>query len=558
MAYNTEIAKASTRLNSLYLIWKGLRKIYNTHTANEFMELQITGEIYVNDFSQVNLSYCQNMDCMDIANKGLPFVNKVKSGPPKHLSSFVGQIIHFMVYASNSVLGAVGLGNFLVVFSYYSNKLLTENPDIPKEFLWKQIKQELQSFIYSANQPFRSSIQSGFYNVSIYDNAFLEQMATEYIFPNGDSIDVEHVKEIQDLYIDLMNETLDTSPITFPVTTACIAVDDNKKILDEDFIDYIAKKNQKYAFINIFSGKTSINSSCCRLRNDSKNEYFNSFGSGGSRIGSLGVVTINLPRIAYINKNKEEYLKKLSHLTEICIKINNVKRQLIQSRIDEHRYPLYNHGFMELNRQYSTIGITGVNEACEILGYDTLEEEGQQIIFSILDTINNINAKAEDKYKAPHNMEQVPSESSAVKLASKDRLLKYNDIYELYSNQFIPLVKHADMLDRLKLQGMFDEHMTGGAICHLNFDEQIEEYKQISMIIKKAIEQGVIYHAINYNIQMCSKGHMTVGKRTECPVCGDTQLDNYHRVVGFLTKVSQWNKTRREYEYVNRQWYKGE
>jgi anaerobic ribonucleoside-triphosphate reductase len=557
MAYSVEISKALTRLNSIYLIWKGLRKIYSTQIANEFMELQLTGEIYINDLSQVNLSYCQNFDCMDIANKGLPFVNKIKSAPPKHLSSFVGQMIHFMVYASNSVLGAVGLGNFLIVFSYYSKKLLMENENVSQEFLWKQIKQELQSFIYSANQPFRSSIQSGFYNVSIYDDIFLNQMANEYIFPDGSLIDIKHIKEIQELYIDLMNDTLKTSPITFPVTTACIAVDDNRKIIDENFVDFIAKKNQEFAFINIFSGKSSILSSCCRLRSDQKNEYFNSFGSGGSRIGSLGVVTINLPRIAYTNKTKEEYINKLSHLADLCIKINNVKRNLIQSRISEKRYPLYNHGLLDLTRQYSTVGITGVNEACEIIGYDILSEQGQSFVMDILTTINNLNDKASAKYNAPHNTEQVPSESSAVKLANKDRLLKLNDKYELYSNQFIPLIKQADLLDRIKLQGLFDSHMTGGAICHIHVEEKIEDYKDISKLIKKAVELGVVYHAINYNLQECENGHMTVGKREICPKCNGKIIGNFVRVVGFLTKVENWNKVRREFEYPERVFYKG-
>lgn len=705
MSYTAEISKASSRLNSLYLLWKGLRKLYGLSVANEFFELQLTGDIYVNDMSEVNKAYCCNIDCMDIANKGLPFVDKVKSEPPKHLSSFVGQMIHFMVYASNSVLGAVGLGNFLIIFSYYSKKLLSENPDVPKAFLWKQIKQELQSFIYSANQPFRSSIQSGFYNVSIYDDAFLKNMADEYVFPDGSMIDIEHVKLIQDLYIDLMNTTLETSPITFPVTTACIAKDDNGKVIDYDFIEYIAKKNQKFAFINIFSGKSSILSSCCfhkdtvvecmidgnyindtfeniyeiltpdnellipdkngqyvggrivavsrydvdtdsytkkmykindgtdnykivtddhihpttkgdlkttelqvgdamlcvnnivryirsieeydctddfvfcfemdnekdpyfklpdglithncRLRSEQNNEYFNSFGSGGSRIGSLGVVTINLPRVAYTTDNREEYLKRVVYLSELCVKINNVKRNLIQRRIDENRYPLYNHGFMELIRQYSTIGITGLNESLDIMGYDILNYDGQQLTYDIIETINDVNEKASSRYKAPHNLEQVPAEGSAIKLASKDRLLKYNDTYELYSNQFIPLIKNADILDRLKIQGMFDDHMTGGAICHLNVEEQLTDYRDIAKLIKKAIEYGVVYHAINYNLQGCENGHMSVGKRELCPICNGKITDNYHRIVGFLTKVKSWHKVRRDFEYVNRQWYKG-
>ena len=556
MSYTSELAKSTSRLNSIYLMWKGLKKLYSTHTANEFMELQLTGDIYINDFSQVNLSYCANFDCMDIVTKGLPFVKKIKSEPPKHLSSFVGQVIHFMVYASNSVLGAVGLGNFLVVFSWFSKKLLAENPNVPKEFLWKMIKQELQAFIYSANQPFRSSIQSGFYNVSVYDDFFLDKMVDEYIFPDGTFLDKEHIKEIQELYLDLMNEILRISPVTFPVTTPCIALDDDGKVKDNDFIDFIAKKNQEFAFINIYSGKLSALSSCCRLRSDTENPYFNSFGSGSGKIGSIGVVTLNLPKIAYLNNSKESFLKRLEYLTELSIKINNVKRTLINHRIEENRYPLYNHGFLETIKQYSTTGINGLYEACEIMDYNILEESGQDFVYSILDTINKLNDKASDKYKVPHNMEQTPSENSAIKLASKDRLLKFNTEYNLYSNQFIPLTSNADILDRIKLQGMFDKHMTGGAICHLNVEEKIEDYKDISNLIRLAIEQGVIYFAINYNLQKCENGHMTVGKREYCPICNTNIVSNFVRVVGFLTEIANWHKVRRDEEYPERVFYK--
>ena len=125
----------------------------------------------------------------------------------------------------------------------------------------------------------------------------------------------------------------------------------------------------------------------------------------------------------------------------------------------------------------------------------------------------------------------------------------------MYSNQFIPLTSRADMLDRIRLQGMFDKHFSGGAICHVNVEQRIDDYTRVVDLIEAAAKMGVVYFAINYNIQRCENDHMTVGAKEQCPVCGELIVENLTRVVGFLTSVNNWNKTRREVDYPNRQWY---
>lgn len=856
-----------------------------------------TGTFYSQGMIQHN---CYNFSTLDIMYQGLPFITKIKSETPKHFSSFIGQLIHFTVYASNSILGAVGLSDIFIVSSYYINKLLTENPEIPDEYKWKQIKQEIQSFIYSCNQPFRGGLQSGFYNISVYDDIFLDKLCNEYVFIDGSKPDKVLVKRIQELYLDLMNETLRRTPITFPVTTACFAVNDDKILQDENFLSMIALKNTEFGFINIYSGKTSTLSSCClskntkvlvkstngvlydtienihnlnyenftiyhngswvkgksikvqgntkqlfkittmnnkeiivtndhinptlngdklttdlstldyilfnnrqldsypeinehltyeqgfliglyagdgskyrrtdcegyevtfslnetdinclpyltkalkdwninkqyhinnstnnvmfvkiyskdlfniinkyiignysyekefnmdillqskqfrkgiidgwyqsdggnsnriysisqklietgeillnslginsvinisdrtkelivirnteysrnyplycirwynmknkrsmgdiykvvnnseyfkiknikqvdnedyvycfeiknkdepyftlpngiithncRLRSDTDNLYFNQFGSGGTKIGSQNVVTLNLPRYAFIaNGDVDKFIELVKKYTNLSIKISNTKRHLLQRRIDEDRAPLYTLDFMSLNTQYSTTGVLGITEACEILGFDILTENGQDLVCKILDSINHLNDVASKQYKAPHNMEAVPGENSSVKIASKDRLLGYNKKYELYSNQFINLTTNADMLDRIKLQGLFDSKMSGGAILHINVETSITDSKLIEDLIRTTISMGVIYHAINYNLQQCENGHMSVGNRDSCLICNGKIIAQYSRVVGFLTNIKNWNKVRREYDYPNRVWYK--
>ena len=331
----------------------------------------------------------------------------------------------------------------------------------------------------------------------------------------------------------------------------------NSEIKDEEFLELIAKQNQRFGFINIYCGDSSTLSSCCRLRSEQKSEYFNSFGAGSSKIGSLGVCSINFPRLAIKHQNKEVFLSELVKMVEVCAKINNAKRHIVEKRIKNGNEPLYTLGFMELSKQYSTVGVNGFNECIELLGEDILNENGQELAIVILDTINNTNKKFQKQYDSPHNCEQVPAENMSIKMAEKDKLLGYQNKYDIYSNQFIPLITNADILDRIKLQGMFDRHFSGGAICHLNVDSEITDAKSIMDLIRITAKMGVVYFAINYVLSECVNGHMSVTNGNTCLICGKEIINKYSRVVGFLTNVKNWHKVRREQDFPNRQFYNG-
>lgn len=566
IVYNTELPKPYFKLNSYYVLWKQLVKDHGEGYAAGVIESQLTGDIYIHDFHGIAAGqpYCFNYSTYDILLKGLPMVKKIKSAPPKHLYSFKSQLEQFTVIASNSTLGATGLADMLVVMAYFVEKMLRTKSDAHFKFeteadVWRYVKETLISFIYTINQPMRAN-QSPFTNVSIYDKNFLKQMADDYLFPDGSSPNVEIVNQLQDLFLDTMNEEMRRTPITFPVVTACISVDDNKNLLDDDFIDFIARKNLEFGFINIYVGEESTLSSCCRLRSDTKNEYFNSFGSGSSKIGSLGVVSINFPRIAInarrdIEPSEELFFCRLSYYVDMAARVNDAKRKIVARRVENGNLPLYTHGFMELGKQYSTTGVNGLNEAVEIMGYDILAPGGQNFVIRMLEQINLINDMMAEKFNAPHNCEQVPGENMSVKMATIDKYLGYQDKYNIYSNQFIPLTTNADMLDRIEIQGKFDKYFSGGAICHINVDTRIEKPEQMAALIRTAAELGVIYWAVNYNLQECTAGHMSVGSGRICNVCGESVVNNYTRVVGFLTNTKNWHKTRRSEDYPNRQFY---
>jgi ribonucleoside-triphosphate reductase len=563
ITYTVELPKPFFKLNSYYILWKELRRLYSLEIANKIVEMQLTGDIYIHDFHgfAAGQPYCFNYSTYDILTKGLPMVKKVKSIPPKHLHAFKSQLEQFVIIASNSTLGATGLADLLVILSYFTKNILETKSDAHYNFktqedCWTYVKEMLTSFVYSVNFSLRAN-QSPFTNVSVYDKYFLIKLCEDYIFPDGSSPDIEIVKKIQGIYLDIINTEMERTPLTYPVTTACFSVDENKNIQDEEFLDFIAEKNKKYGFINIYCGSTSTLSSCCRLRSESDSEYFNSFGAGSSKIGSLGVCSINLPRLAIKSKeNKSVFMENLLDIVSVCSKVNNSKRKVIEKRIKNGNEPLYTYEFMDLARQYSTVGLNGINECIELMNENILEENGQNFLIEILDSINSENKKYEKQYNAPHNVEQVPGENMSIKLAEKDKLLGYQEKYNIYSNQFIPLTTNADLLDRIYLQGMFDKHFTGGAICHINVESRIEDKEKIKNLIRETAKCGVIYSAINYNLQECENGHMTVGRKNICSICGKQIINNYCRVVGFLTNTKNWHKIRREEDYPNRVWYK--
>lgn len=568
-----EVPKPSMKWNSLYNLWNTLYTSLGEDTANLAIVSEIKGVIYINDVWDIGRPYCFNFCTLDIALEGLKMSNRLKVDPPKGLSTFFHQVEQFTVYAANSTLGATGLADLLITASWYVDSLLEKYQDHKVELfwsdesLWQYVREQMTHLIYTLNWEFRGN-QSPFTNVSIYDEVFLDQLLPSYLI-QGQAPKKETVKKVQQLFLEVYNETLRRTPITFPVVTVCLSVDEQKNIKDEDFLTEVCDLNREFGFVNFYMGETSTLSSCCRLRSNVNDlGYSNTFGAGSTKIGSLGVVTLNLPRIArFVNALMVgasphydtiiTFLGQVGKYTKLIACINHAKRMFITDRIERGSLPLYTLGFMDLKHQYSTCGFTGLYEALEILGLDIRDERGLEVAKSILNTINEANQLCSGDYGTPHNMEQVPAESSSVKLAQKDILLGYNpEGYELYSNQFVPLWEQGvDLLDRIYIQGQLDPACTGGAICHLNIGTPIKDTVTMVELVRFAAKQGVVYFALNYKITQCENGHMTVNAEGICPICGASITDIFTRVVGFLTNTKNWNKTRREFDFPNREFY---
>lgn len=318
----------------------------------------------------------------------------------------------------------------------------------------------------------------------------------------------------------------------------------------DEYVYCFEMKNEDEPYFTLPNGIITHN---CRLRSDKNNTFFNSFGGASDSIGSLGVVCINLPQLAYKYKdNFEKFKEELFNLTLLAQEVNYAKRCMLKNSIAKGHLPLYSHGYMDLTKQFSTTGFIGLYECCETLGHDIVTPEGLKIATETLSVLEKANDAVSEKYKIPCNLEGIPGENTCHKLALKDKILGYNKDCNLYSNQFIPLNKRCNLLDRITLSSIMDQYCSGGSIMAITVDGEINKdlMKEIATSI---IESGVKYFSFNYEINQCKDCNtIFVGKKTECPECKSENLDRYMRVVGFLTKKSSWSKARQD---EDRQFY---
>jgi ribonucleoside-triphosphate reductase len=344
------------------------------------------------------------------------------------------------------------------------------------------------------------------------------------------------------MYVEWFVEEIEKTGFifTFPVLTACLLLDVDGKVKDEEFLDWLSEVNSKYGMVNIYTSKSADSlSSCCRLRNDLG--YVNSFGSGGDGVGSVGVCAINLPHIALVTKNENKFFERLKEDVVDAQRCVEFRRAWVKENISRGLLPLYTHGFMNLERQYCTVGIVGAWEAGEFLGVK------DHISFSkkIMETINNLNEIRRSETGFPYNVEQVPAENMAVYMAQKDRELGLQQKYDIYSNQWVPLSHETNVIERIYTAGQLDDLATGGAILHVNTQGQVKPgtHKEI---VKLCAKMGVVYFALNYVLSRCAKcNEVYAGEPVVC-ACGGREFDKFTRVVGFVTPVKNWKKERRD------------
>ena len=549
-----EVDKPRQKLFALYCIWNLLREWHpdNLEYANVVIDSILTGLIYPHDLALfVYCHYCYAYSAEEIMKKGLPFIPKLYSKPAQHARSFIAHVNQFIQYASNHQSGAIALPGLWVAYAYFAKK-----DGLTK----KERQQDYQEFIYTSNQPVRYSVQSPFINTSMLDKDYMigQYGNGKFTYPDGSLPDFEFVDQIQREFYEFFNDTIDSlgHPITFPVQTAAMIKDEQSGLpKDRDFLDWFVKENVRHCSSNILLNYDPNNfASCCRMLNYTDPlKYTNSLGAGGDSIGSWGACTLNLAGIAGEGrKNNKDYeykdfLKDVEEYAEIARELVRVRRHFVMQAVNRGELPLFSHGFIKPASLYLTVGIVGAYEGLKIMGCfdEKPAEESLTSYTDLLDVLNEGNKKSSDESSNTiYNLEQVPAENAAVKLAALDRLMGRHN-YQLLSNQWLPLSYDCDIFTRLETSGALDSAMSGGAIVHITSGSELNE-ESMKALIDYAAKTENVYFAVNYMFSCCPKcGTIShTADITRCPECGSEELEKFTRVVGFVTPLSTWSSAR--------------
>lgn len=565
LSWNYEMPKPLAKLNALYHLWKDALRKHGIKRANKFIELEISGAIRIHDLHGWLMPYCWAASLAPIVNVGMPWVKNIKVGPVKHFNTFISNSIKYIYNLSTQCVGAIAVPDFLAYAEYYIRKDFGEEwYNDPRSI--REVEQGFQQWIFGVNDKARGN-QSPFTNVSVFDKYWREAMFGKHTNPDFTTCNLENLKRVQRYFVEVLVKEQENNLFTFPVMTGCQLKDkETGEILDKDWLDWIASISVRNKLINFYtSDSVDSLSSCCRLRNNidplkkKESEYTNSFGVGGLSIGSHRVVAINLPQIAYIAKysekdNWDEFFRVLESRIKSSQDILDIHRELLQFLINNGNLPMYQYGCMDLTKQYSTLGFIGLYECLEIMGMDITSDEGLKQGKKIINLFNKLNEERTAKDGRIRNVEQIPGESAAVTFAAKDKLQFANVEYDLYANQYIPLIKECLLTERVRLQGEFDASVNGGSILHLDIDQPLDK-EQIISILQFAAKMNVIYFALDDCLSQCTTcGKVHVGRFDKSP-CHQSAVKKYMRVVGFRTPVESWNKTRRTKDFPHRVLY---
>lgn len=595
--YIPESSKAIHKLNALYLMHKWVSKCFTNELADLALERVLCGELFVNDLHHFSTSYCYSFDLAPLLEKGLAFFKgTMPIRPPKRSDSFIQLVIQATAFISNQIAGAIAYPSLFASLDWFYRQEHGENylevlrqakndeaSDVILEHairdLWHKVKNQWQSLIYSFNFPFRST-QSAFTNVSVMDEGFMKSLFEGYTFPDGSEVNIQSSVGMSQLFFEYYTDIHGKEGLfTFPVMTLAISLDDHGNYLDPDFVEWASEANREKCLANIFQSTPDSFSSCCRLRNQFnplhatatpikqdvkvplQEGYHHSFGVGGLSIGSHRVCGLNLPRLAQLEAiHPERLLENLQLVHHILF----AHRTLVKTRILNGDLPLYTSEWMHLQRQYSTVGIIGTYEYLQHKGLDVRTPEGLEVLTGLMETIRDTMEAWQASethltgiHSTRYNLEQIPGETVAVRLAKLDTLQGYNpQAWEVYSNQYVPLITSCSVYDRLRIQGHFDQLTSGGAICHLNYhDNESIPSSQMRRLLRYAKDTGVVYFALNRVFSQCKHQHYWMGWQETCPICEGEVTRQATRVVGFLSFIDAWTPVRRDIEWHKRVFY---
>ena len=549
-----------------------LLELYGEDISEEYLRQLDSHEIYKHDETNPELPYCVSITMYPFLFNGMKEIGGISTAP-KNLQSFCGSFVNLVFAIAAQFAGAVSTPEFLTYMDYFIRLEYGDeyykHPQKMGDCTKKQrsiddiIVQYWQEIVYSLNQPAAArNYQSVFWNIAYFDKAYFNSIFEDFVFPDGTSPQFESVMWLQKRFMAWFNQERLRAILTFPVETANSLViketDDSVHFDDEDFADYIAEMWSKgHSFFWYNSNSVDSLASCCRLRNELQDNTFSyTLGAGGVSTGSKCVITINFNRlIQNVYKTPEEYKQDADHKKlDEAIRTQVLKthkyltayNELLMDSLKAGLMPVYDAGYISMNKQFLTIGINGLIEGAEYLGIDiSPNEEYFEFCTTCLKPIYEENRKAKT-VDIMFNTEYVPAENLGVKNAKWDKEDGYFSPRDCYNSYFYrPDDSSLSIIDKLILHGKkTTQWLDGGSALHLNLEEHLtkEQYKKIML---DAAKIGCGYLTFNVPNTICKDcGYISKHKFDKCPRCGSENIDWATRIIGYLKMISKFSEQR--------------
>lgn len=553
---NGELFKGNVIKVNRAILTDKIRELYGEELAKEYIRMLEQHLLYKHDETSI-MPYCVAITMYPFLLEGLQPIGGL-SARPKNLDSFCGMFVNLVFAISSQFAGAVATGEFLMYFDYFARKEWGDDYwKRPEEMVDKHrnidktLEQKFQQIVYSINQPAAArNFQSVFWNISYFDKNYFEGIFGEFYFPDGTQPQWESLSWLQKKFAKWFNEERTKCILTFPVETMALLTN-GEDVVDEEYADFTAEMYSKgHSFFTYMSDSPDSLSSCCRLRNEvTDNQFSYSLGAGGIATGSKSVMTLNINRLVQdaVN-NGYDMIEYLRENVKKVHKFQTAYNELLKDYLKDGLLTVYTAGFIDMKKQYLTIGVNGVIEAAEFLGIPVNDNPTyREFMQSILKTISDENRKARTK-ELMFNTEFVPAENLGVKHANWDRKAGYVVPRDCYNSYFYAVEDTSlTVLDKFKLHGKeYVQYLDGGSALHMNLDEHLSK-EQYRNLLRVAAVNGTNYFTFNIPNTICNDcGHIDKRYLKECPKCGSKNVDYATRVIGYLKRISNFSQARQE------------
>ena len=546
------------RLNRRLLVDR-IKKMYGKELAEKYIDMLTHHFIYKNDETSL-ANDCASITMYPWLIGGTTSIGG-NSTAPTNLKSFCGGFVNMVFMVSSMLSGACATPEFLMYLNYFLGleygKEYYKEPDkvvdlsLKQRTIDKMITDCFEQIVYSINQPTGArNYQAVFWNIAYYDKPYFESLFGEFYFPDGSRPDWDGLCWLQKRFMKWFNKERTKAVLTFPVETMALLSKDGDMV-DKDMADFTAEMYAEgHSFFTYMSDNADSLSSCCRLRNEIQDNGFSyTLGAGGVSTGSKSVLTINLNRcIQYAVNHDIDYKEYLTDIIDLCHKVQLAYNENLKELQKHGMLPLFDAGYINIGRQYLTIGINGLVEAAEFMG---LQINDNPDYLTFVQTVLGMIEKKNREYRTKDvmfNCEMIPAENVGVKHAKWDREDGYFVPRDCYNSYFYIVEDDSlNIIDKFKLHGApYIQHLTGGSALHMNLDEHLSK-AQYRQLLNVAAKEGCNYFTFNIPNTICNDcGHIDKRYLKECPHCHSRNVDYMTRIIGYLKRVSNFSEARQK------------